>query len=66
MGSRGALYRAGAEPTLQSGRRVHGEDTMLQYVQKMMRDEPITLGVLLVMIAILIFGVWDFTHVVKR
>ena len=39
---------------------------MLQYVQRMMRDEPITFIVMLLMIAILTFGVWDFMHVVKR
>jgi hypothetical protein len=32
----------------------------------MMRKEPITLFVMLLMIAILIFGLWDILHVVKR
>ncbi|MEA2978454.1 MAG: hypothetical protein QOF91_910 [Alphaproteobacteria bacterium] len=39
---------------------------MLQYIQTMMRNEPITFIVMLLMIAILAFGVWDFMHVVKR
>jgi hypothetical protein len=38
----------------------------MQYIQKMMRDEPITFGVMILMIAILAFGVWDVLHVVKR
>jgi hypothetical protein len=39
---------------------------MIQYVQTMMRNEPITLLVMILMIAILIFGLWDILHVVKR
>ena len=39
---------------------------MVQYVQTMMRKEPITLLVMGLMIAILIFGLWDILHVVKR
>ena len=39
---------------------------MVQYIQTMMRKEPITLLVMLLMIGILIFGVWDILHVVKR
>ena len=39
---------------------------MVQYVQTMMRKEPITLLVMILMIAILIFGLWDILHVVKR
>ena len=39
---------------------------MVQYFQKMMRHEPITFIVLILMIGILIFGAWDFLHVVKR
>jgi hypothetical protein len=39
---------------------------MVQYIQTMMRKEPITLLVMLLMIAILIFGLWDILHVVKR
>jgi hypothetical protein len=39
---------------------------MVQYIQTMMRKEPITLLVMLLMIAILIFGLWDIMHVVKR
>lgn len=39
---------------------------MMQYIQTMMRKEPITLGVMVLMIAILIFGLWDILHVVKR
>jgi hypothetical protein len=59
------LYRQAAAPTLERG-GVPGEDTMLQYIQTMMRNEPITFIVMLLMIAILAFGVWDFMHVVKR
>ena len=43
-----------------------GEDVMVQYLQTMMRNEPITLVVMVLMIAILIFGLWDILHVVKR
>ena len=43
-----------------------GEDAMVQYLQLMMRKEPITLAVMILMIAILIFGLWDILHVVKR
>ena len=39
---------------------------MVQYIQTMMRKEPITLLVMMLMIAILIFGLWDILHVVKR
>ena len=39
---------------------------MVRYFQTMMRKEPITLLVMLLMFAILIFGLWDITHVVKR
>ena len=39
---------------------------MVQYIQTMMRNEPITFLVMLLMIAILIFGLWDILHVVKR
>lgn len=39
---------------------------MVQYIQTMVRKEPITLLVMLLMIAILIFGLWDILHVVKR
>ena len=39
---------------------------MVEYIQTMMRKEPITLLVMLLMIAILIFGLWDILHVVKR
>ncbi len=39
---------------------------MVGYIQTMMRKEPITLAVMVMMIAILIFGVWDIMHVVKR
>jgi hypothetical protein len=42
------------------------EDHMIQYVQTMARKEPITLLVAILMIAILIFGLWDVLHVVKR
>ena len=38
----------------------------VEYIQTMMRKEPITLLVMCLMIAILIFGLWDITHVVKR
>jgi hypothetical protein len=39
---------------------------MVQYVQTMIRNEPITFIVMILMIGILIFGAWDFLHVVKR
>lgn len=39
---------------------------MVAYIQTMMRTEPITLLVMLLMIAILTFGLWDILHVVKR
>ncbi len=39
---------------------------MIQYIQTMVRREPITLIVMLLMIAILLFGLWDVMHVVKR
>jgi hypothetical protein len=38
----------------------------MQYFQTMMRKEPVTFVVLLLLIAILAFGAWDFMHVVKR
>ena len=38
----------------------------MQYIRTMMRDEPITLLVMCMMIAILCFGLWDIMHVVKR
>jgi hypothetical protein len=39
---------------------------MVRYIQTMARNEPITLTVMGIMIAILIFGVWDIMHVVQR
>ena len=39
---------------------------MVTYIQTMMRKEPITLLVMILMIAILAFGLWDILHVVKR
>ena len=38
----------------------------MRYLQTMMRNEPVTSIVLLLLIAILAFGAWDFMHVVKR
>jgi hypothetical protein len=38
----------------------------MQYLQTMMRNEPGTFVVLLLLVAILAFGAWDFLHVVKR
>jgi hypothetical protein len=38
----------------------------MQYLQNMMRNEPGTFVVLLLLIAIMAFGAWDFLHVVKR
>jgi hypothetical protein len=38
----------------------------MQYLQTMIRKEPGTFAVLLLLIAIMIFGAWDFMHVVKR
>jgi len=43
-----------------------GGMNVIQYIQTMMRKEPITLLVMCLMIAILIFGLWDILHVVKR
>ena len=43
-----------------------GGINVIQYIQTMMRKEPITLLVMCLMIAILIFGLWDILHVVKR
>jgi hypothetical protein len=50
----------------QPGTAVHWGTNMVQYIQTMMRKEPITLLVMILMIAILIFGLWDLLHVVKR
>ena len=41
-------------------------EATMQYLQTMMRKEPGTFVVLLLLIAIMIFGAWDFLHVVKR
>ena len=38
----------------------------MQYLQTMMRKEPGTFAVLLLLIAILAFGLWDILHTVKR
>jgi hypothetical protein len=43
-----------------------GGRNVVEYIQTMMRKEPITLLVMCLMIAILIFGLWDIMHVVKR
>jgi hypothetical protein len=58
-----ALCRGTSALTLDEG---PWEETMVQYIQTMMRKEPITLLVMLLMIGILIFGLWDILHVVKR
>jgi hypothetical protein len=39
---------------------------MVRYVQNMIRNEPITLLVMLLMVAILVFGLWDTLSAVKR
>jgi hypothetical protein len=59
-----ALCRGTSALTLDEGGP--WEETMVQYIQTMMRKEPITLLVMLLMIGILIFGLWDILHVVKR
>jgi hypothetical protein len=59
-----ALCRGTSALTLEEGGP--WEETMVQYIQTMMRKEPITLLVMLLMIGILIFGLWDILHVVKR
>ena len=41
-------------------------NSAITYIKTMMRNEPITFLVMLLMIAILIFGLWDILHVVKR
>jgi hypothetical protein len=38
----------------------------MAYIQEMMRKEPVTFAVMLLMIAILAFGLWDILHTVKR
>jgi hypothetical protein len=38
----------------------------MAYIQEMMRKEPVTFAVMVLMIAILLFGLWDIMHVVKR
>jgi hypothetical protein len=38
----------------------------MAYFQTMMRKEPITFLVMLLMIALLAFGAWDILHTVKR
>ena len=38
----------------------------MSYFQTMMRKEPITFLVMLLMIALLAFGAWDILHTVKR
>jgi hypothetical protein len=60
------LYGKAPGPTLEVGDGPLGEDLMVAYVQQMMRKEPITFGVMILMIAILIFGMWDILHTVKR
>jgi hypothetical protein len=60
------LCRKPAAPTLDQGGGPLGRKAMVQYIQTMMRKEPITLLVMVLMIAILIFGLWDILHVVKR
>ena len=39
---------------------------MLESIQIFMRKEPGTFVVALLLVAILIFGLWDILHVVKR
>jgi hypothetical protein len=39
---------------------------MLRYVNTLMRNEPGTFIVAIVLIAILAFGAWDFLSVTKR
>ena len=51
---------------LMRGRWSFGEDVVMGYIQEMMRKEPVTFAVMLLMIAILLFGLWDIMHVVKR
>ena len=38
----------------------------MQYLQNVMRNEPVTFLVLLLLVGILAFGVWDVMHAVKR
>jgi hypothetical protein len=38
----------------------------MAYMQEMMRKEPVTFAAMLLMIAILAFGLWDILHTVKR
>jgi hypothetical protein len=39
---------------------------MLKHMQTMMREEPITFLVFVLMVLGVAFGVWEFVHVVKR
>jgi len=43
-----------------------GNPIMVQYIQTMMRKEPITFAVMILMVAILVFGAWDTLHTIKR
>jgi hypothetical protein len=56
----------GARAYFCAGRRPYLWEAIMQYIQTMMRKEPVTFIVFLLLIAILAFGAWDFLHVVKR
>ena len=49
-----------------SGANVPWGGHAVRYIQTMVRNEPITFLVMLLMIAILAFGIWNGMHVVKR
>jgi hypothetical protein len=38
---------------------------MIHYIETMMRKEPVTLAVMIIMIALLLFGVWNSWPVPK-
>lgn len=38
----------------------------MQYLQTIMRKEPVTVLVLVLLVAILAFGAWEIMHTVKR
>ena len=65
-GGAGAAGRAGARHIRLLRRRFTRRNTVIEYLKTMMRNEPVTFGVMILMIAILIFGAWDSLRVVKR
>jgi hypothetical protein len=58
------LFPRRQKPSL---REVHplGRRAMIQYIETMIRKEPITLAVMILMIALVLFGVWSSWPVPK-